>query len=78
MELNLSGHKAYAYTGGKPFDPALPCAVFVHGAQNDHSVWGLQTRWFANHGFSVLAVDLPGHNRSEGAPLTSVEEWPTG
>ncbi|KWW36825.1 alpha/beta fold hydrolase [Cupriavidus metallidurans] len=74
MELNLSGHKAYAYTGGKPFDPALPCAVFVHGAQNDHSVWGLQTRWFANHGFSVLAVDLPGHNRSEGAPLTSVEE----
>ncbi len=73
MELILSGHKAYAYTGGKPFDPARPCAVFVHGAQNDHSVWALQTRWFANHGFSVLAVDLPGHNRSEGAPLTTVE-----
>jgi len=73
MELTVSGHKAYAYTGGKPFDPALPCAVFVHGAQNDHTVWGLQTRWFANHGFSVLAVDLPGHHRSEGAPLDTVE-----
>lgn len=73
MELNVSGQKAYAYTGGKPFDSALPCAVFVHGAQNDHSVWALQTRWFANHGFSVLAVDLPGHNRSQGAPLTTVE-----
>ncbi|MDT6964235.1 alpha/beta hydrolase [Cupriavidus sp. SZY C1] len=73
MKLTVSGHEAYAYTGGKPFDPALPCAVFVHGAQNDHSVWALQTRWFANHGFSVLAVDLPGHNRSAGAPLDTVE-----
>jgi pimeloyl-ACP methyl ester carboxylesterase len=73
MELTISGQKAYAYTGGKRFDPTLPCVVFVHGAQNDHSVWALQTRWFANHGFSVLAVDLPGHNRSTGAPLTSIE-----
>ncbi|MGY2486509.1 alpha/beta fold hydrolase [Cupriavidus sp. CP313] len=73
MELTIAGQPAYAYTGGKPFDPALPCAVFVHGAQNDHSVWALQTRWFANHGFSVLAVDLPGHNRSKGAPLATVE-----
>lgn len=74
MELTVSGRKAYAYTGGKTFDPALPCAVFVHGAQNDHTVWALQTRWFANHGFSVLAVDLPGHNRSEGPLLGTVED----
>lgn len=74
MELKIAGQKAYAYTGGKPFDAALPCVVFVHGAQNDHSVWALQTRWFAHHGFSVLAVDLPGHNRSEGAPLGTVED----
>lgn len=74
MELTVSGRKAYAYTGGKSFDPTLPCAVFVHGAQNDHSVWGLQTRWFAHHGFAVLAVDLPGHNRSEGPALTTVEQ----
>ncbi len=73
MELTVSGRKAYAYTGGKPFDPTLPCAIFVHGAQNDHSVWALQSRWFAHHGFSVLAVDLPGHNRSEGEPLATVE-----
>lgn len=74
MELSVSGQTAYAYTGGKPFDPALPCAVFVHGAQNDHSVWGLQSRWFAHHGFGVLAVDLPGHNRSAGEPLRTVEQ----
>ena len=67
------GHEAYAYTGGKPFDPALPVVVFVHGAMNDHSVWTLLARWFANHGFAVLAPDLPGHGRSGGAPLQSVE-----
>ncbi|MDP1613607.1 MAG: alpha/beta hydrolase [Sulfuritalea sp.] len=73
MELELDGQLAYAYTGGKPFDPALPCVVFIHGAQNDHSVWGLQSRWFAHHGFAVLAVDLPGHGRSAGAPLPAIE-----
>lgn len=73
MLLNVQGHNAYCYTGGKPFNPQLPTAVFIHGAQNDHSVWILQTRYFAHHGYNVLAVDLPGHARSKGAPLTSVE-----
>ncbi len=73
MLLNVQGHDAYCYTGGKPFDAALPTAVFIHGAQNDHSVWVLQTRYFAHHGFGVLAVDLPGHGRSRGAALTTVE-----
>lgn len=73
MLLNVQGQEAYCYTGGKPFDATLPTAVFIHGAQNDHSVWILQTRYFAHHGFGVLAVDLPGHGRSKGAALTSVE-----
>ncbi len=73
MELILEGHSAYAYTGGKAFDPALPTVVFIHGAQNDHSVWALQSRWFAHHGYGVLAVDLPGHGRSAGPPLPSIE-----
>jgi pimeloyl-ACP methyl ester carboxylesterase len=45
----------------------------VHGAGNDHSVWALQSRYFAHHGTNALAVDLPGHGRSDGAPLSSVE-----
>lgn len=73
MKLDLQGHAAYAYTGGKPFDPAAPCVVFVHGALHDHSGWTLLARWFAHHGRSVLAVDLPGHGRSEGPPPASVE-----
>jgi len=72
MLLTIQGHDAYCYTGGKPFNPALPTAVFIHGAQSDHSVWILQTRYFAHHGFNVLAIDLPGHGRSKGAALTNV------
>jgi len=69
MNFELDGHTAYAYTGGKPFDPSLPGVVFVHGALHDHSVWGLQSRSLAHHGRAVLAVDLPGHGRSGGAAL---------
>ncbi|RYZ12358.1 MAG: alpha/beta hydrolase [Comamonadaceae bacterium] len=74
MNHSVNGHTAYAYTGGKPFDPARPTVVFIHGVLNDHSVWILQSRWFANHGWNVLALDLPGHCRSAGAPPVSVEE----
>ena len=67
-------YEAYAYTGGKPFDATKPTLVFIHGVLNDHSVWILQTRYLAHHGFNVLAVDLPGHGRSGGDAPASVEE----
>jgi pimeloyl-ACP methyl ester carboxylesterase len=73
MKLSVQGRPAYAYTGGKPFDPALPCVVFVHGALHDHSCWNLLARWCAHHGHAVLAVDLPAHGGSEGPPLADVE-----
>ncbi len=73
MELVVDGRAAYAYTGGKAFDRTLPCVVFVHGALHDHSVWTLAARWFAHHGYAVLALDQPAHGRSEGPPLASVE-----
>lgn len=73
MMLDVQGRPAYAYTGGKPFSTALPCVVFVHGALHDHSVWTLQARYWAHHGHAVLAVDLPGHGRSEGEALPDIE-----
>ena len=60
MELGIPGSRLYAYTGGRPFDPRLPCVVFLHGAQHDHSVWILQSRYLAHHGCAVLAIALPG------------------
>ncbi len=73
MELSVYGRKVFAATGGKPFDPSLPAIVFVHGAAADHTVWKLQTRYFAWHGHSVLAVDMPAHGRSEAPPISTIE-----
>lgn len=72
MDL-ASSPRLYAYTGGRSFDAARPTVVFLHGAQHDHSVWILQSRYLAHHGYGVLALDLPGHMRSEGPPLTTIE-----
>lgn len=73
MLLDVQGKQAYCYTGGKPLDARLPAIVLMHGAQNDHSVWALQSRYLAHHGYAVLVPDLPGHGRSAGPALTSVE-----
>ncbi|MFL6623577.1 MAG: alpha/beta fold hydrolase [Sulfurifustis sp.] len=74
MDLIVRNDKVYAYTGGKPFDPKLPTVVFLHGGEHDHSVWALQSRYLAHHGFGVLALDLPAHGRSLGAPLERIED----
>ena len=66
MQWIVQGYPAYAYTGGRAFDASLPAIVFIHGAAFDHSVWQWQSRYFAHHGYSVLAVDLPAHGRSPG------------
>ena len=77
MLIDIAGQSTYCYTGGRHLtQDALrqqPAIVFIHGAQQDHSCWGLQSRWFAHHGFSVIAPDLPGHGRSAGEPLNSIE-----
>src|SRR4051812_25535970 len=72
MNFIVEGYPAYAYTGGRAFDPSLPAIVFVHGAAFDHSVWQWQSRYLAHHGYSVLAVDLPGHGRSPGPPRATI------
>ena len=74
MYLQVNNHKTYCYTAGKTIDAAKPTVVFIHGVLNDHSVWILQSRYLANHGWNVLAIDLPGHCKSEGEAPASVEE----
>jgi pimeloyl-ACP methyl ester carboxylesterase len=72
MKLTVDGRAVFATTGGVPFDPTKPAIVFLHGAGFDRTAWRLQTRWFAHHGRSVLAVDFPAHGRSEGPALEGI------
>ncbi len=74
MQLSVNGFDTFVTTGGRDFEAASPTVVMLHGAGFDSSTWALHSRWFAHHGYSVLAPDLPGHGRSGGAPLPSIAE----
>lgn len=81
MELSVAGKPAFIATGGRPFDPDKPALVMVHGAGMDHTVWSMQARYFAHHGFSVMNLDLPGHGRSDGpapAAIPDYTDWLAG
>jgi len=74
VNFTVDGREAFAYTAAHALDPAKPSVVFAHGAGLDHSTFGLQSRYFGYHGRNALALDFPGHGRSEGPPLGSVTE----
>ncbi len=72
MRFIIGGHEVYGATGGLAHEAGRSLAVLVHGAGLDHTVWALQSRWLAFHGFNVLALDLPGHGDSQGPPLLGI------
>jgi len=74
VNFTVDGRQVFAYTAAQAIDEAKPTIVFVHGAGLDHSIFGLQSRYFGYHGHNVLALDLPAHGRSEGPPLGTVQE----
>ena len=74
MKFKVNDKEVFASTGGRPFDKKKPLIIFIHGSGLSHITWVLQTRYFAFHGYSVLAIDLPGHGYSEGPAIESIEE----
>src|SRR3954466_9097525 len=74
MQLSVNGLDTYVATGGREFDTSQPTIMLLHGAGFDHTTWALHSRWFAHHGYGVLAPDLPGHGRSSGPPLSTIAE----
>jgi pimeloyl-ACP methyl ester carboxylesterase len=72
MDFAVDNKRVFAYTATHLFDTRRPTMVFLHGAGLDHSAFGLQSRYFGYHGRNVLALDLPGHGRSEGPPIPTI------
>lgn len=73
MNIEIDGMACHIATAGPAPAPATPKLLLVHGAANDHAAWHDVMPQLAAHGISVFAPDLPGHGRSPGAPLASVE-----
>ena len=79
--MTVDGRNAYVTAGKDGIDPEAKTVVFLHGVGQDHTVWVLPSRYFTRHGRNVVAVDLPGHGRSDGPPLKSIEamsDWVIG
>ncbi len=74
MDTTFAGSTVRYATGGRSGDSTDPAVVLVHGAGMDHTIWQLQTRWLAHHGFRPFALDLPGHGGSDGPPLASISD----
>ena len=74
MRIQVNGETVYCYTNSRDIDHEKPSIVFVHGSGMDHTVWTLASRHFARHGNNVISIDLPGHGRSSGKPLATVED----
>ena len=78
FSLEVRGQAVGVATGGVVPDATsaadAPVVLLVHGAGMNRTVWQLQTRWLAHHGYTPLALDLPGHGNSDGEPLGSVAE----
>lgn len=73
MYTNISDKKTFFSNGNGSILPDQPSVIFIHGAAMDHTVWTLPARYFARHKYNVYAFDLPGHGRSKGPALTSIE-----
>lgn len=73
MIIDVDGRSIHAATGGVDPDPTDPVVILLHGAGMDSTIWQLQTRYLAYRNLQTIAVDLPGHGRSDGPPLASIE-----
>lgn len=77
MYTTVDDHRVFYSNGNGAIKPEQPSVVFLHGAGMDHSVWVLPARYFARHRFNVVSLDYPGHGRSTGVPLDSIEDMAT-
>tara|TARA_B100001989_G_scaffold56731_1_gene37574 strand:+ start:1942 stop:2754 length:813 start_codon:yes stop_codon:yes gene_type:complete len=75
METQVNGKSVFFSTGGAKFSNTERTIIFIHGAGMDRTVWSMQARFFAHHGFTVVNLDLPGHGKSEGPACTTIEEY---
>ena len=81
MEFSFNNRTVFIGTDNQQLDASRETVVFIHGAGQNHSIWVLPTRYFARKKFNVLSVDLPGHGKSAGPCLSTIEEmsdWMVG
>ena len=62
------------YSGNWPLDPKKSTIVFIHGAGGSGIFWQAQVEGLAARA-NTLAIDLPGHGKSDGEGKDKVEDY---
>jgi len=60
--------------GHWPLNPDLHTVVFIHGSGGTSVLWHAQVEALAEK-MNAVALDLPGHGRSDGEGMSSVEDY---
>lgn len=63
----------YSLNGGGSVVDSDPPLVLIHGAGGSHLHWAPTTRRLSGH--SVYAIDLPGHGRSPGEGMGTIQAY---
>jgi len=71
--IKVAGQQVFIHCQQGCPQPQRATITLVHGAGMDHTVWTLPKRYFERHGYHVLALDLPGHGKSHGPLLASID-----
>ena len=74
MIIDIDNKSIYASDAGQGIDSSKDTIVFLHGSGLSSIVWSLVEQFFSNKNFNVISVDLPGHGKSEGPCLDSIEK----
>ncbi|MCP4691237.1 MAG: alpha/beta hydrolase [Desulfobacterales bacterium] len=73
MEQRESGGIGFK-AGQWPLDPEKPTLVFIHGSGLWSGMWVNQIDAFPDLA-NTVALDLPGHGRSDGAGMERIEDY---
>jgi pimeloyl-ACP methyl ester carboxylesterase len=73
MEVRKTGGIGYI-VGRWPLDPDKFTLVFIHGAGGSSSLWESQIEALTDKA-NTLALDLPGHNRSDSPGKDTIEDY---
>ena len=71
--MPVAGGLYYTFSDDRVKDCGVLPVVLVHGAGSSHLAWPVQLRRL--RGGAALAVDLPGHGRSESIARQSIEGY---
>ena len=74
MIFQTQNKSVHASDSGQGIDKSKDTIIFLHGSGLSHIVWSLTEQFFSNKNYNVLSLDLPGHGKSDGPCLDSIEK----